>query len=122
MSHDPKNDKAVGRRDTLKLATAVSALGLGLGATLAARDAEALPAVQQKIAVSAGDLGRIQIKFWKIADGQAPQLLHSLDATALATAGGGVAPGMYNLKLTSVKGGAETTVTDQLITITQQKI
>jgi hypothetical protein len=122
MSDDPKNEKAVGRRETLKLATAVSALGLGLGATLMARDAEALPAVQQKIAVSAGDLGRLQLKLWKIADGQPPQLLHSIDATALATAGGGVVPGTYNLKLTSIKTNVETTVTDQLLTITQQKI
>jgi hypothetical protein len=121
MSDDPKNDKALGRRETLRLATAVSALGLGLGATLIGRDAEALPAAQQKIAVNAGDLGRLQLKLWKIADGQPPQLLHTLDATALATAGGGVAPGTYNLKLTSIKSNAETTISDQLITITQQK-
>jgi hypothetical protein len=109
--------KAFSRRETLKLATAVSALGVGLGASLGEGEANAalVPAVQQKVSVATGDLGQLQLKLWKLVPGQSAQLLHGVDVTSLVTGGA-----TYNLKLSSFKGSVETPITDQLVIVAQK--
>jgi len=91
MSSDDNNERKLGRRDTLKLATAVSALGVGLGVLLDAPNAEAAT-----IKLVNSKLGKLSIKLYKFsADGQQSELLHTLDLSAVA---GKMKAGNYSLK------------------------
>ncbi len=91
MANDDKPN--VSRRDTLKLATAVSALGLGLGVAFDGKDANAqvlkgVPATSIKL--DAAQLGPVSLKLYKLnADGRTFDLLHTLDLSALFMRGEG---------------------------------
>jgi hypothetical protein len=90
-------DKKVSRRDTLKLASAVSALGVGLGVTLDSKDAEAAPVVQ------AERLAQLSIKLWKLArDGQ-HTVVSTFDLGALSHKQAKDIAGQYSLKLYNIK-------------------
>jgi hypothetical protein len=99
MSEDTKKMPKVGRRDSLKLATAVTALGAGLGVVLDADDAVA----GETIKLRSGDLGGFTIKLYKLdADAKSTTLLETVDVGALSvkmTKGGSYAIKMYNHKL-----------------------
>lgn len=74
------------RRDTLRLATAVGALGAGLGATFAEGNAFAeaewiKSASFQKLKVASKDLGTVALKISYIKSDGSTQLLHALDLT-----------------------------------------
>jgi len=98
MSNDAKK---VGRRDTLKLATAATALSAGLGVVLDATEASA-----ETVKLKAAALGNLTAKLYKLnADGKATELIETVDLSAFAfkfKAGGA---GNYTIKLAeTVKG------------------
>jgi hypothetical protein len=99
MSDDTKKMPKVGRRDTLKLATAVTALGAGLGVVLDADDAIAAEGFK----LAASELGNMTIKLYKLdATGKtAPTLLETIDVGALSqkmSKGGAFSLKFYNHK------------------------
>jgi hypothetical protein len=106
MSNDKKNEKTVSRRDTLKLATAVSALGVGLGAALGSKDASAdgCGGAIHMLKLDGLKLDRLVLTIHKDDAGTAP--LHAVDVTPLVTQNLKFAPGTYYLKLTGMKAGA----------------
>ncbi|MBN1611687.1 MAG: hypothetical protein JW940_33950 [Polyangiaceae bacterium] len=72
MGHD---DSTVSRRDTLKLAAVVGALGAGLGALLEAEDARA-----EDVKIEPKALGTVALKVYDMKDG-AYWLAKSFDVT-----------------------------------------
>ena len=102
MSEHEKKDPRVGRRDTLKLASAVSALGIGLGASLAPRDASAESGTGiHGLKYEALKIDGLVLSIHK-GDASAPPV-HAVDITPLVTQAGKLAPGTYFLKLTAYK-------------------
>jgi hypothetical protein len=89
------DERGVTRRDALKLASAVSALGVGLGVTLDSAEAEAAP-------VQLGHVGQISIKLYKLGKG-GETLVHSFDLGALSHKLAKDIAGQYSIKLTNVK-------------------
>jgi hypothetical protein len=89
------NDPKVTRRDTLRLATAVGALGAGLGVTIGGKDALAGPLsykeykevsikeqLAEKVMLPASDFGSVSLKITVIKLDGTPQLLHAFDLTS----------------------------------------
>jgi hypothetical protein len=95
-------DPKVTRRDTLRLATAVSALGVGLGVTM---DAKA--AGPTTVAVKRGDVTGLSLNFlkWDAAGGYQP--ITSTDLTGIVQSG----VNTVAMKLTFQKHGATDQVT-----------
>ncbi len=106
MSNDENNEKTVSRRDTLKLATAVSALGVGLGAALGSTDASASECggAIHMLKLDGLKLDRLVLTIHKDNAGTVP--LQAVDVTPLVTRSLKIAPGTYYLKLTGMKAGA----------------
>jgi hypothetical protein len=99
------SDSNVSRRDTLRLATALSALGVGLG-VVSSKNAEA-QVLKGSTVIDAQTVGQLSIKFYKFApSGQAPVLLHALDLGSLLQRLGNVEQGAISVKLFAAKGGA----------------
>lgn len=86
----------VSRRDTFKLATAISALGIGLGATL--KSGEALAELHK---LDASNAIKLSLNFYKLKDGQPVQLLHTVDLTQQTIKLRGEGIGQYAIKLES---------------------
>lgn len=110
MSKDQKQDpKAISRRETLKLASAVSALGVGLGASLASSTASAdgSPPIHQ-VKIDTLKIDGLVLSIHKTSIDSPP--LHAVDVTALVTQAQKWSPGAYYLKLTSLKQGAPVAV------------
>jgi len=103
MSDDTKRMPKLGRRDSLKLATAVTALGAGLGIVLEADDANAEGVAAIFAKIKATDLGNLTVKLFKHdADGKTHTLLDTIDVGALTVKlnkGGSFSVKMYNHKL-----------------------
>jgi hypothetical protein len=102
--------KIVSRRDTFKLASAVTALGVGLGASLASKDAgadSASPNLFNQLKLDSNKIDTITLS------------VHKGDATSLAVATQNLklAPGTYALKLTALKLGSVVTSAVETITI-----
>lgn len=76
---DPK-ESGVSRRDALRLASAVGALGAGLGITLTPNRALAVESSKYKIA--AGDIGTMVLKISSVSADGKEQLITALDLTA----------------------------------------
>jgi hypothetical protein len=85
----------VTRRDTLKLATALSALGVGLGVTL--REGEAHAETHK---IDTNSVGLLTLKFYKEVVGKPAQLLHTADLSSYVIKG---EAGRYFLKLENLK-------------------
>ena len=115
MSHEKK----LGRRDSLKLATAVTALGAGLGVVLDGNEASA-----ETVKLRATDLGNFTVKLYKQdAEGKA-SLLETVDIGALSskmTRGGAFVLKMYNHKLETPTLLSEQALTVETITIKNQR-
>lgn len=113
MSDDAKKMPKVGRRDTLKLATAVTALGAGLGVVLDADDAVA----GETFKLTTSELGKLSIKLFKIdATGKtAPSLLETIDVGALSLKMN--KGGAYSLKFYNSKEDAHVMVSEQTLAI-----
>lgn len=95
MSNDAKK---VGRRDTLKLATAATALSAGLGVVLDAGEAVAAETVKLK----ANALGSLSAKLYKdLPDGKGSELIATVDLSAFAGKWRGNA-GNYTVKMCEV--------------------
>ena len=114
MSDDKKMPK-VGRRDSLKLATAVTALGAGLGIVLDGDEASA-----ETVKLKSTDIGNFTVKLYKYdTDGKTSTLLESVDLGALASKmqkGGAYTIKMYNHKDTPVM------LSEQVLAIEPAKI
>lgn len=109
-----KKDGKVSRRETLKLASAVSALGVGLGVTLDSSDAEAAPAQ-----IAAAGVGQLTIKLYKLGkegarDGGV-QLLHAFELGALSHKGAKEIAGQYAIKMYNIKNEKTELVAEQPI-------
>jgi hypothetical protein len=94
----PNAPQVIGRRDTLKLATAVSALGAGLGATLLSKDADA-----ETARADAASLGQVSVKLYKLAKDGQQTLVQSFDLSSLSLKSPKDIAGAYTIKLTSHK-------------------
>jgi hypothetical protein len=113
MSDDKKMPK-VGRRDSLKLATAVTALGAGLGIVLDGDEAAA-----ETIKLKTTDIGNFTVKLYKYEPDGKGTLIESVDIGALALKmqkGGAYTIKMYNHKDTPVM------LSEQLLAIEPGKI
>ena len=115
MSDDTNKMPKVGRRDSLKLATAVTALGAGLGIVLDADDASA-----ETVKLRTTDIGNFTVKLYKFdADGKTHTLVESVDLGALAlklSKGGSYSLKMYNQK------GAPVMLSEQSLAIEPAQI
>lgn len=122
--HDPKTTAeklaAMSRRDTFKLATAVSALGVGLGATLKANDVHA-----EIHKLEAGKVGALTVKLYKWNEKSAPVLLHTADLSQFTVklAGPAGGPGLYAIKFfhTAIKGESVEASPPHVFEIVSQK-
>lgn len=89
------NEKKVGRRDTIKLATAVTALGAGLGVVLDAGEAEA----GEPAKLRADGIGNLTVKLFKHEDGgKGASLLETVDLSSFAIKMGKGGAGAYSIK------------------------
>jgi hypothetical protein len=120
----------VSRRDTLRLATAVSALGIGLGVSLEGKEAAAqvlkgsvLPVGSNtSIKLDAATLGPVSLKLYKLnADGQNFDLLHTLDLSSLFVKGEGLKDNAVAIKLFSQKGDQGILISGHEFRIVQKK-
>lgn len=100
------------RRDALRLATAVSALGIGLGASIDASAAAPLQTTQLK----RSDIGTLSLKLYKV-DGKTFTFLHAIDLTGLARSD----IGTVSIKLMNQKGDQELTLSEHKIAFTEYK-
>lgn len=100
MSNDSDHPAKLGRRDTLKLATAVSALGVGLGVLLESSEASA-----ETVKLNPNAIGKLTLKLFKEnSDGKPSTLLHTIDFSTVAMKGqkaGNYTVKMYNQKVES---------------------
>jgi hypothetical protein len=115
-----KDDPKVTRRDTLRLATAVSALGAGLGVSLDPKGALA-ESIKGSAKLAATDIGTVALKIVRLPSGGPPELLHTFDLTAHflkldALKGESIKFSVYNQK-----EGAATPLFEQTVTVTQIK-
>jgi hypothetical protein len=121
MSDDSKKKlEAVtpSRRDTLKLATALSALGVGLGVTFREGEAHA-----ETYKLDGAAIGALSLKFYKEVVGKPPQLLHTADLSSLVlkTEAGRYFLKIENLKADSQKGRADV-IASHVLEVTNLKI
>ena len=105
------------RRASFKLATAVSALAAGLGATL--DSAEALAAPGEPLKLAKGKLGSLHIKLHKIEKTAKGEKLVLVESVELASVAHKLEePGMYTIKLDGVANKTEvTTVFEQRLEV-----
>jgi hypothetical protein len=115
----PKDHK-VSRRDTLKLATAVSALGVGLGIAIDGKEALAYEWVK----LQAKDLGTLGIKvFGPGQDAQTQELLHTMDLSPMLIKWRGTgAITQFTVKLMNIKATGEEIVFQHGLTVVNQKV
>jgi hypothetical protein len=81
MSGNDDDDSKVARRDALRLATAVSALGIGLGVELVSSEAKADD--WETVTIKREEVGTLSLKIYKF-DGANFTFLHALDLTGFA--------------------------------------
>jgi hypothetical protein len=81
MSDNDDGDSKVARRDALRLATAVSALGIGLGVELVSSEAKADD--WETVTIKREEVGTLALKIYKY-DGAGFTFLHALDLTGFA--------------------------------------
>jgi hypothetical protein len=119
------------RRDTLRLATAVSALGIGLGVSLESKDAASqvlkgspLPVGGlTTIKLDSSNLGPVSLKLYKLnGDGQNFDLLHALDLSSLFIKGEGAKENVVAIKLFNQKGDQAILISGHEFRIVQKKI
>ena len=103
------------RRDALKLASAVSALGVGLGVTLEATEAEAAPAQFPATAV-----GLLSVKLYKERKDGEPLLVQAFELNALSHKLAKDIAGAYTIKLSNIKLEAESTKVARTELVTEQ--
>jgi hypothetical protein len=116
MSDDTKKMPKLGRRDSLKLATAVTALGAGLGVVLDGDEASA-----QIYKFRSSDIGNFTVKLYKFdAEGKAHTLVETVDLGALAIKLG--KGGAYSVKMFNQKGDAAVMVSEHAIAVEPSKI
>lgn len=115
MSDDTKKAPKVGRRDSLKLATAVTALGAGLGIVLDAGDASA-----ETVKLRSTDIGNFTIKLYKYdAEGKTNALVETIDLSALALKMG--QGGAYSIKMYNHKD-APVMISEQVLAVEPAKL
>jgi hypothetical protein len=128
---DESNPK-VSRRDTLKLATAVSALGVGLGVVIDSKEGHAGDLKAEGMKLEMGKvqamkleylkLGPVSLKLYKLnGDGKTFDLLHTLDLSALFVKGEAGQTNVVALKLFSHKADQPILISGQEFHIIQGK-
>jgi hypothetical protein len=125
---DDRSNAPVSRRDTLRLATAVSALGIGLGVSLESKDASAQVRAPltlggtTSIKLDASKLGPVSLKLYKLnPDGQNFDLLHTLDLSALFIKGEGAKENVVSMKLFNQKADQAVLISGHDFHIVTQK-
>jgi hypothetical protein len=113
-----KPKEGVTRRQTLQLASALSALGVGLGVALESSEAEAAE-------VAASSVGQLSVKLYKEAKSGDAQLVQTFDLGALSNKAAKDIAGQYTVKIYNLKiDGAqklEKVVSEQTLTLTTIK-
>jgi hypothetical protein len=136
MSSDDRNNPKITRRDTLKLATAVGALGAGLGAFLEGEDANAgdiklrdakLAQANVKLAQIKLDQANVGTLSLKIYDHKTPDeaaVLHSLDIGQFIKLKGLSGEHQYSIKLfySDIKQQEDTLVLSHDLTVASTSI
>ena len=120
-------DPEVTRRETLRLATAVSALGAGLGITLATGGALALPAVQAKFAPSktalpTKDVGTVSLKIERVSTGTPPELLYAFDLTSHFVKLDASKGEALSFKIENIKENVATTLLDHTVAVSAKGV
>jgi len=112
----------VSRRETLKLATAVSALGLGLGVVFDGKNAagQVLKGAATSVKLEASKVGTVSLKLYKL-NGDAFDLLHTLDLSGLLAGGGTKGENVIAVKLFNQKGDQATMLSSHELHVVQQK-
>ena len=117
MTTKPK--AGMSRRASFKLATAVSTLAAGLGATL--DPAEALAAPGEALKLTKAKIGTLTIKLFKLEQTAKGEKTVLVDTVELASVAHKLEePGAYTIKLTNAVIGEKTeptTVIEQKITV-----
>jgi hypothetical protein len=120
MSDEKLEKKVFNRRETLKLATAVTALGVGLCASLESSDAAAAsgPSISG-LKLDPSKIDKIVLTFVKLDPhtGLPGSPLQTIDVTPLVTVSQKIAVGTYSFKLTSMKNNVSTVVANDDWTI-----
>jgi hypothetical protein len=120
-------DPEVTRRETLRLATAVGALGAGLGITLATGGALALPAVQAKWAptkatLTPKDLGAVSLKIERVSPGASPEVLYAVDLTPHFLKLDASKGEALSFKIENMKENAATTLLDHTVAVSAKGV
>lgn len=116
-----KPNATISRRSSFKLATAVSTLAAGLGATL--DPAEALAATSEPIKLAKSKVGALTIKLWKhqkTEKGEQTVLVDTVDLASVSHKLG--EPGAYTLKLQRATVGEKGEPTGEPTTLVEQKL
>lgn len=115
MADDNSGKKhEIGRRDTLKLASALSALGIGLGVMLEADDAAAATA-----RIPTANLGKLTVKLYKFnAESKSNTLVHTFDLNTLL--GRLQRGGTFSIKLFNQKGESAEIVAENEIEVVSE--
>lgn len=109
-------ESVIDRRDTLKLVSAVAALGLGLGVTTEA-EAQGINAGK----IRAEDVGRFSIKLFKVSSSNSsPDLVETLDLSTIGQHKGANLAGQYSIKLYNTKGEATALLTENSVEIARR--
>ncbi len=109
---NPRRKPDVTRRETLKLATAASALGLSLGFVFDGKDAsgQVLKGLTS-VKIDAAKLGTVSIKLYALnADGKNFDMVNALDITSLATRAGKGGENVISVKMYNQRPGEDATV------------
>ncbi len=119
-------DPEVTRRETLRLATAVSALGAGLGITLATGGALALPAVQSKWSptramLSPKDIGVVSFKIERVSSSAPSEVLYAMDLTSHLVKLDATKGEAISFKIENMKENAATTLLDHTVAVSQKQ-
>jgi hypothetical protein len=119
-------DPEVTRRETLRLATAVGALGAGLGITLATGGALALPAVQAKwsptrATLSSKDIGVVSFKIERVSSSAPSEVLYAMDLTSHLVKLDATKGEAISFKIENIKENAATTLLDHTVAVSQKQ-
>jgi hypothetical protein len=117
MSDETKKAPSVSRRDALRLASAVSALGVGLGASLVTGDASASATAQSihQIKIDGLKVDSLVLTLHKLDANAAPAA--RMDLTPAVTQNLKLVPGTYFLKLTAFKSSTPVVSAVDAVTI-----
>ncbi len=116
--HREAHAKALSRRDTLKIASAMGTLGLAVGSAEDAR-ADAEPVKLEPLKLTRASVGKISVRLFRqssSASSASSELLESVDLSGLTR---GQPKGRYSLKVYNVRGDREQLLAEHVLDIAE---